>query len=64
LKVTVETDHCIGAAMCAATAPAVFGHDHDQALVVLLDESPPESEREPVTQAVDHCPAAAIRVVP
>jgi ferredoxin len=42
------------------TAPAVFGQDEEQALVVLLDEAPPESEREAVALAVESCPAAVI----
>jgi ferredoxin len=60
LKVTVDTSLCIGSGTCAMTAPAVFGQDEEQALVVLLDEAPPESEREAVALAVESCPAAVI----
>jgi ferredoxin len=64
VKVAVDRDLCIGAGMCALTAPAVFDQDLDEAVVVLLDESPPETERAAVEQAVGRCPAAVIRLLP
>lgn len=60
VKVTVDTSLCIGSGTCAMTAPAVFDQDEEQALVVLRDEDPPESEREAVALAVERCPAAVI----
>jgi ferredoxin len=62
MKVSVERDSCIGAGMCALTAPAVFDQDQEEAIVILLNETPPESELEAVRQAVDRCPAAVIRL--
>jgi ferredoxin len=62
MKVAVDTHLCIGSAMCALTAPAVFGHDPDQALVVLRDPEPPPEQHEAVRAAVQHCPAAVITV--
>lgn len=64
LKVAVERDRCIGAGMCVMLAPAVFDQDEDDAVVVLLDESPPETQRPAVEQAVGRCPAAVIRLLP
>jgi len=63
MKVAVDKEHCIGAGNCALTAPAVFDQNEDDAVVILLDESPPPSEREAIEQAVDRCPAAAIRII-
>ncbi|WP_248294200.1 ferredoxin [Actinoplanes sp. TBRC 11911] len=60
MKVTVDTRLCIGSGTCAMTAPAVFDQDEEQALVVVLDEAPPESERAAVALAVERCPAAVI----
>ena len=60
MKVTVDTGLCIGSGTCAMTAPGVFDQDEEQALVVLLDETPPESQREAVALAVERCPAAVI----
>ncbi|WP_127502619.1 ferredoxin [Actinoplanes solisilvae] len=64
MKVTVDRDLCIGAGNCALTAPAVFDQDVEEAVVILLDESPPESELVAVRQAVDRCPAAVIQLHP
>ena len=63
MKVAVERDRCIGTGMCVLTAPAVFDQDADEAVVVLLDESPPETQRPAVEQAVARCPAAVIRLL-
>jgi ferredoxin len=63
MKVAVDRDLCIGSGMCALTAPGVFDQDPREAVVVLLDESPPETELAAVQQAVDRCPAAVIRLL-
>jgi ferredoxin len=64
MKVAVDTSMCIGSGTCALTAPAVFDQDESEAVVVLIDSSPPEGEREAVLLAVQRCPAAVIRVLP
>jgi ferredoxin len=63
VKIAVDRDRCIGSGMCVLTAPAVFDQDPDEAVVVLLDESPPDTDRPAVQQAVDRCPAAVIRLL-
>jgi len=63
MKVTVDTSLCIGSGMCALTAPAVFGQDLEQAVVVLRDPEPPPSEHEAVLAAVQYCPAAVIQAL-
>jgi ferredoxin len=60
VRVTVDRDRCIGAGNCALIAPSVFDQDPDEAVVVVLDESPPEDSRPAVQEAVDRCPAAVI----
>jgi ferredoxin len=64
MKVTVDRDRCIGAGNCALIAPSVFDQDLDEAVVVLLDGSPPEESRPAVQEAADRCPAAVILVRP
>jgi len=64
MKVVVDTGRCIGSGMCALTAPAVFDQDPAEAVVVLLDDSPPPAQREAVEFAVQRCPAAVIQVLP
>jgi ferredoxin len=63
VKIVVDRDRCIGSGMCVLIAPAVFDQDPDEAVVVLLDESPPDTDRPAVQQAVDRCPAAVIRLL-
>ena len=64
MKVTVDTDLCIGSGMCAMTAPAVFDQDPAEAIVVLLDPEPPPAQHEAVLLAVQRCPAAVIQATP
>jgi ferredoxin len=64
VKVTVDRERCIGAGNCALIAPSVFDQDLDEAVVVLLDESPPDDSRPAVQEAADRCPAAVIRLQP
>jgi len=64
MKIVVERDLCISAGMCVLSAPAVFDQDLDEAVVVVLDDEPPETERPAVQEAVDRCPAAVIRLLP
>jgi ferredoxin len=63
MKVNVDTSLCIGSGTCALTAPAVFDQNPEEAVVVVLDNSPPESERDAVELAVKSCPAAVIRLL-
>jgi ferredoxin len=46
--------------MCQAEAPSVFGFDRAADTVVVLDEHPDESLRDPVRAAVKYCPAMAL----
>jgi ferredoxin len=64
VKVAVDASLCIGSGMCAMTAPAVFDQNEEEAVVILLDDSPPEIQREAVLLAVQRCPSAVIRALP
>ncbi|KAA9164453.1 cytochrome P450 [Amycolatopsis acidicola] len=59
---SVDESACVGGGLCAMAAPAVFSQNEDDGLVVVLDEDPPESEREAVREAARLCPALAIKV--
>ncbi|WP_185909334.1 ferredoxin [Streptomyces sp. WAC01280] len=58
--VHVDRDRCLGAGMCALTAPQVFDQDEDEGLVVLLDARPPQERLAAVRVAAGVCPASAI----
>ena len=59
-RVLADTDVCQGHQLCQGEAPTVFGFDRDADVVVLLDETPDESLRAEVSQAVKYCPAFAL----
>ncbi|WP_137990781.1 ferredoxin [Streptomyces vilmorinianum] len=60
MDVHVDRDRCLGAGMCALTAPQVFDQDEDEGLVVLLDARPPQERHAAVRVAAGVCPAVAI----
>lgn len=60
MDVRVDRDRCLGAGMCALTAPEVFDQDQDEGLVVLLNARPPQERQAAVRVAAGVCPAAAI----
>ncbi|MFF3286721.1 ferredoxin [Streptomyces sp. NPDC003023] len=60
MDVSVDRDRCLGAGMCALTAPAVFDQDQDDGLVALLNARPPQEQHAAVRVAADACPASAV----
>ncbi|MDV5143855.1 ferredoxin [Streptomyces sp. SBC-4] len=60
MDIRVDRDRCLGAGMCALTAPQVFDQDEDEGLVVLLDARPPQDRHAAVRVAAGVCPASAI----
>ncbi|MBK1786423.1 ferredoxin [Prauserella cavernicola] len=59
--IEADRDLCIGAGMCAVTAPEVFDQD-DDGIVVTLAEQPGPDDTELVREAVQLCPAGALRL--
>ncbi|MGW8363449.1 ferredoxin [Streptomyces wedmorensis] len=59
-RLTADRERCIGAGMCAMTAPDVFDQDPDDGLVLLLHTEPPAAHRAAVRMAVGVCPSGAI----
>lgn len=59
MKVTVDRERCIGAGMCALTAPEVFDQDEEDGRVILLDADPPTAHRA-VRDAATLCPSESI----
>ncbi|WP_406401559.1 ferredoxin [Streptomyces uncialis] len=60
LRLGVDRARCVGAGMCALTAPAVFDQDEEEGLVVLLSPAPTPEHRPAARMAVGLCPAEAI----
>jgi ferredoxin len=59
MKILVDRDKCEGLGMCEAMAHEYFEVDDDEIMTVLND-SPPESERDHVHAAVQACPVLAL----
>ncbi len=61
MKVVVDYDLCESNAICMAVAPKIFEVRDDDFLYV-LDENPPEDQREALVTAVERCPKQAISI--
>ncbi|MFF0794034.1 ferredoxin [Streptomyces spiralis] len=59
-RLHVDRERCIGAGMCALTAPEVFDQDPDDGLVLLLHAEPPTAHRVAARTAAGVCPSGAI----
>jgi ferredoxin len=62
MNIAVDRERCVGAGMCALTAPEVFDQDDEDGRVVLLDTG--EDRVEPARRAAVLCPSQAIQVTP
>lgn len=61
VRVTVDTERCVGAGMCALTAPSVFTQDDDGFSEVLPGRE--DGGGDPlVREAVRACPVRAVTV--
>ncbi|MDQ8702786.1 ferredoxin [Streptomyces sp. LHD-70] len=61
MRVQVDRDRCMGAGMCALTAPGVFTQDDDGLSEVLPGRA--DGGGDPlVREAVRACPVGAVRV--
>ncbi|MGW7261033.1 ferredoxin [Streptomyces sp. NPDC054834] len=59
-RLLVDRERCIGAGMCALTAPEVFDQDPDDGRVFLLNTEPPTAHRAAAQMAAGVCPSGAI----
>ncbi|MCW2939799.1 MAG: hypothetical protein JWN00_2784, partial [Actinomycetia bacterium] len=61
MRVTADKDVCVGAGMCALTAPELFDQD-DDGLVVVLRPVPENGEQSDAREAARLCPSGAVRI--
>lgn len=59
-RLSVDRERCIGAGMCALTAPEVFDQDPDDGRVLLLQAEPPTTHRAAAQTAAGVCPSGSI----
>ncbi len=62
MRVIVDLSQCESNALCMGVAPDVFHVDDDDNLTV-LNETPDDSARERVLEAVRVCPKQAISII-
>jgi ferredoxin len=62
MELAVDRERCIGAGMCALTAPEVLDQDADEGLVVLLNARPPREHHVAARIAAGVCPAGIITI--
>ena len=60
MRVAVDGAKCIAAGQCVLAAAAVFAQGDDDGIAYVLDDSPAESERAAIIEAVAICPSGAI----
>jgi ferredoxin len=64
MRVRVDGDLCQGHGACKSEAPQVFDVNEKKGVVIVLQESPPESLRKQVEAAVKFCPTRALALEP
>ena len=63
MRIVLDRAKCTGIGICESLAPTVFEVDDRGELVVLTAEVPEDAQNE-VTEAVEGCPASALRLRP
>jgi ferredoxin len=61
VKVVVDFDRCASNAVCMSILPEVF-EVRDDGFLYILEESPPETMRDKLEEAVRSCPTQAISI--
>ncbi|MFG3280818.1 ferredoxin [Streptomyces sp. NPDC048111] len=61
MRVSADREVCVGAGLCALTAPAVFDQD-DDGLVTVLAPAPEQAHRTAARHAGGLCPSGAVRI--
>lgn len=64
MRIGVDRPRCIGAGMCALTAPEVFDQDTGDGRVLTLDDAPSGAAAEAARRAVRLCPSGALSEEP
>lgn len=62
MKIEIDADKCCGAGQCVMAAPTYFDIDDAGVSYTLVDE-PAEADLGDIQEAIDTCPALAIRLV-
>jgi ferredoxin len=61
MRVRADRTVCIGAGLCALSAPTVFDQD-DDGLVMVLNPNPDAESESAVREARNTCPSGAVQI--
>ncbi|MDJ1137483.1 ferredoxin [Streptomyces iconiensis] len=61
MRITADTDRCLGAGQCVLSAPDLFDQS-DEGTVVVLAGTAAEDDRQRLEETVALCPSQAIAV--
>jgi ferredoxin len=62
MRVSANTNKCLGTGNCALVAPDVFDQDNEDGTVTLLQTEPSAEHSPAVRRAVLQCPSGAIQL--
>jgi ferredoxin len=62
VKVSTESEKCVGSGQCVGAAPGVFDQDDEFGLVMVLNKRPTSDEENAVRHAANVCPAKCIHI--
>ena len=63
MRIRVNREVCVGAGMCALSAPAVFAQAKDDGRVILVEEQPALRPAEDAARRASYlCPSGAITI--
>lgn len=62
MRVTADRNVCIGAGLCALTAPSVFDQDDDGLVKVLQADPAGDDDRSAAREAANVCPSGAVQI--
>ncbi|KDQ65955.1 ferredoxin [Streptomyces halstedii] len=61
MRIQADTERCVGAGMCALTAPDLFDQSDEDGTVVLLSDGPRGPDADAAArEAVERCPSGAL----
>ncbi|MCX4723203.1 ferredoxin [Streptomyces sp. NPDC090052] len=63
MRVLVDDDRCVGAGCCVLAAPDLFEQNDEDGRVFLLIDNPGSELRDAVLEAIDVCPADALKLI-
>ncbi|MDH2427153.1 ferredoxin [Sphaerisporangium sp. TRM90804] len=62
MKIHADAGRCVGAGMCALTAPELFDQSEEDGTVLVLRAEPSTAQEATARRAVQVCPSGALSI--